>query len=180
MPTRPRLFLLDADVVIELHKMGVWNQLAARVQILLPGTVARRETQYWIPEKGLLRTIDLSAQIQSGAVQVVESTASEMTQTRGLFDESMKEAIHAGELEALTVLRLWGEGCPEFSTADRKACEALCLLDLGHLAVSLEELLRRAGLSRQVKRQFSEERLQQILGDAGIARAQGRGLALEE
>jgi len=98
-----------------------------------------------------------------------------MAETLSHFDAWMSQCIDQGELEALTLLRHWGESPPEFCTADAKACEALCLLDLDHLAVSLEEILRRVGRSVPLNEQFQQAKLEEWLERGRLNRVQGIG-----
>jgi hypothetical protein len=99
-------------------------------------------------------------------VRIVDADASELARTRGIFDSSIRDSVHEGELEALTVLRLWQGSRPRFCTADRLATVALCLLGLADAAISLEALLRDIGLSRDVgRRWFSEAAMQSWLDE---------------
>jgi hypothetical protein len=50
---RPRLPLLDANIVIEAHCLGIWEKLTRAVEIVLPSTVADEEVQFYEdPETG--------------------------------------------------------------------------------------------------------------------------------
>jgi hypothetical protein len=69
--------------------------------------------------------------------------------------------IDTGELESLTLLRLWEGKPPPFCTADGMAVVGLCLLGFSHLAISLESLLTRFGLGRKLSWRFSEGALKQ-------------------
>lgn len=177
MPTRPRLFLLDANVVIELHRIGLWQRLTGCCQIIVPSIVAEREAQFWDSGEGVGKPIPLGDDLAAGRIAIREADAAAMKDTLDLFDPVMQQSLDAGELEALTILREWSQDPPSFSTADFKACEALCLLGLSHLAVSLEEVLERSGLTHRVRPHFSRSALQQVLRRARAAGVQRSGLA---
>ena len=38
---KPRLLLLDADIVITAHSLGIWEQLKAAYEIAVPATIVR-------------------------------------------------------------------------------------------------------------------------------------------
>lgn len=41
------IVLLDADIIIDLHKFGIWEHIVKRNEILIPSTVLRREVYYY-------------------------------------------------------------------------------------------------------------------------------------
>ncbi len=159
MPTKPKLFLLDAMIVCELHVMGLWRNLTTKTEIFVPRIVAEKECQYWKKEDETSGPIDVLADAQEGLVEVRAASASDFEETRQIFDPSLRDGIHDGEMEALCLLRFWEDEPPEFCTADELAVIGLCLLGKSSLAVSLERILQRVGLGRTVHPKLSQERL---------------------
>lgn len=178
MSTKPKLFLLDAVVVIELHRLGLWTDVVERAEVFLPSIVAMRESQYWKGDDGTTQSINLEQDAGLGRIRVIEADAAEMSNTLDAFDVVMQQSIDPGELEALTILRRWDEPAPpSFCTADYKAIEATCLLGFDRLCVSLEAILERVGLSRTLDEKFSSKSLKLAIKRALVAKVQGIGLS---
>lgn len=180
MPTKPRLFLLDAVVIIYLHELGLWRQVTGAAEVIVPGVVADREVRYWSKQgqgNGPGRhPIDLRADEASGRITVREADASDLLETQALLPTIVRGGVDLGELEALTLIRLASEPRPAFCTADRLAFHGLCHLGFGELALSVEALLRKLGLTPKggVSRQYSQELFSRWLREARIAAVQER------
>jgi hypothetical protein len=152
---RPRLFLLDAGPIIELHRLGLWEKVVGRTELMIPSIVAGQEAEFWDSGEGIGKPIDLGQSIASGSIKIVEADAKMLAETLDQFDPSLVASVHSGELEALALINTWqDETLPSFCTGDRLATVALCLMGHSNLAVSLEELLKRAGLQGPLRRQF--------------------------
>ncbi len=177
MPTKPKFFLLDAMIVVSLHEMGLWQALLTKADIVVPRIVAETECQYWKSENGTGGPIDVLADRRSGLVEIREANASDFEETRQIFDASLRDGIDDGEMEALCLLRCWGDDPPKFCTADRLAVVGLCLLRMSRLAVSVEEILQGVGLGRAVPAELSRERLAIYLELGNRRFVQGEGLA---
>lgn len=152
---KPRFCLLDAGPIIELHRLGVWDQVVDRAELAIPSVVVGREVEFWDSGEGVGKPIDLGRFIESGAVEVMEADAQLLQETLSLFDPALVDSVHLGELEALSLLKTWqGDIMPSFCTGDRLATVALCLLGFSQLAISLGAFLNQVGLSRKVPRHF--------------------------
>ncbi len=170
MPTRPKFFLLDAGPLIELHRLGIWERVVGRAELVIPSIVVEREAEFWDSEDGERKPIRLEPLIASGVIRKVEVDAAQVLETAALYDASIADSIHAGELEALTILRCWeGAERPSFCTGDRLATIALCLLGFSSLAVSLEELLERVGLTARPRPQFCRDKMRRWV-EEGVQR----------
>ena len=53
------IVLLDADVIIDLHKFGIWNIITKRNEVLIPSTILRREVYYYEDDSGFKHDIYL-------------------------------------------------------------------------------------------------------------------------
>jgi len=42
------IVLLDADVIIDLHRFGIWESILKKSKILIPSIILRREVFYFI------------------------------------------------------------------------------------------------------------------------------------
>jgi hypothetical protein len=54
-----RIVLLDADVIIDLHRFGLWKHIVKRNEIIIPSSVLRREVYYYRDEFGFKHRINL-------------------------------------------------------------------------------------------------------------------------
>jgi hypothetical protein len=156
MSTKPKFFLLDAGPIIELHKLGRWNDVLDRAEIIVPRVIAESEAKYWIREDNSTRAINTLSDAEAGRLTVLDCEEIELRRTLELFDQVTQQSVDPGELHALTLLRRWqDEPRPAFCSGDRMAVVSLCLLGFSESAVSVEELLSAVGLSAELKRQFT-------------------------
>jgi hypothetical protein len=177
MPKKPLIFLLDAGPVIRLHELSLWNDVIDRADLVVPGLIAREEVHFYTSPEGKKR-IDLGDQAAQNLIRVIDVDLVELAETQALFDASIRDSVHPGEMEALTVLRLWEGAVPGFCTADRLATIALCLLGFAETALSLEELLEHVGLGRTVgPKWYGERAMQDWLKEGRARRITREGLA---
>ena len=52
MSTKPLLVLLDADVIIELHKVGAWDGVLTAYNVEVSEIIARQEVQFYYDSTG--------------------------------------------------------------------------------------------------------------------------------
>ena len=81
MNTKPRFFLLDAGPVIELHRLGLWDQVVDRCELLVPSVVAHRESQYWVREDGSRASINLVEDAEAGRLRLLDCGQDELRAT---------------------------------------------------------------------------------------------------
>lgn len=177
MPTRPKFFLLDAGPVIELHRLSIWPEVTARAEIVLPGKVLDDEVVFWDAGDGVGHPIHLQDSLDAGRIAVARAEPTDLASVAASFDPTVRERVDAGELEAITVLVRSATPAPEFCTADRMAAVALCLLGRSGLLVSLQRLLERIGLGRQLQWRFSEQAMTQWREEGRTRHLAGEGIA---
>lgn len=177
--TRLKCVLLDANVVIEAHSIGVWQKLLDRCQIMIPSIVVRDEALFYSREtNGIHEDIYLPKLVQDGKIIELTATAEDLHSLYGTFDRVFVEGIDPGEAEALALLksRKAAEAC--FCTGDALAIRALAMLGMSEVGISLETLLKRLGLQRKLQHfWFTEEFFQENLKRGSIKRVTGEGLA---
>jgi rRNA-processing protein FCF1 len=64
---KPKLLLLDADVIVFAHQFGIWQKLKASYEVHVPATVID-EAQFF-ETKDEQRKIDLKAQEAAGEIK---------------------------------------------------------------------------------------------------------------
>ena len=67
-----RLVLLDADVVIEAFRQGIWDTLIARTHVHVARAIVEEASFYPDPLTGQDRRIDLQSYIDQDRVKVLD------------------------------------------------------------------------------------------------------------
>jgi hypothetical protein len=165
--------LLDADVVIRLFELGLWDKLVERTRVTLAQTVYDQAAHYFNPETQARKHIDLQPYRDENRIDIIDS---DVTETAPILAKCGKHALlHEGELESIACVARPNTDAL-FCTADGGAIRTMVLLDLNDRVVSLEELLRRTNLARSFddrdSEQFSEKKLQYWLTQASIYKIQ--------
>lgn len=136
-----KLLLLDADVVIDLHTLGVFDRISKGFAIHITKTVLE-EVQYF-KSGGKKTRIHID-----DCVTVIEDVALSNLQT---VREEAKEArlgIDPGELESIACLTQEEENLI-FCTCDQAAIKLLSFMNLDGRSISLEKALRSTGYQRR-------------------------------
>lgn len=176
MSTRTRCVLLDANVVIAVHELGVWDQLIARCEVFAPETVVEESRFHSRDLVGFSEPIDLRGAAAAGRISILSASAADVVSLQRRFAPWFLELVHPGELEAIALL-LAGN-CAEmcFCTGDGGAIRAATLLGLAERCVALDRLLESTGLSKKVRREFTSAFLEHMREEAREDRITGRGL----
>ncbi|MBM4310825.1 MAG: hypothetical protein FJ119_07755 [Deltaproteobacteria bacterium] len=175
--TMPKYILFDANIIIELYKLGVWGHLISRVEVIVPATVARDEAFFYSnTEGGIPSPINLPELIKTGAIKEAIATVEEMAALENVFDTVFIKGLDAGEAEAIALLYSGSIGEPKFCTADKAAIQALAMISRRDLCISMELILRDCGLQQNVDSQFKEAFLKQWLDKGSQNLITGFGL----
>ena len=148
--SKPKLLLLDADVIVFAYQFGVWEKLKNAYELHVPATVID-EAQFFISKDGR-KTIDLNAEEAAGKIKRLEATALEIAEVFKNFDATFLAALHDGEKEGITILQSQVESGMVFCTGDMIAIESIGMLGLSGSCLSFEEILEMAGLLKHVSR----------------------------
>ncbi len=118
MATRSiRLLLLDANVVLELHRLNLWSVVVERCEVLLARTVLD-ESKYFERDDGNQNRIDLGQEIETGQVRIVEVPIDTVIAFQGRFRPAFLERLDPDELESLAYLAEVDRACI-ISSADK-------------------------------------------------------------
>jgi len=150
-----RLLLLDANIVIEISRHGLWDQIVARCDIHLARTVID-EAHFFLDANGDRQPIDLTVYINEGSITVFDLTPSDLTGFRAKFDPVYFEKLDPGETESLAYLLKQSEDC-QICSADKIIFRVLGNIYRAEQGVSLEEVLTQIGLGRTLSREFSKD-----------------------
>ena len=139
-----KLWLLDADVIIKLLEIDIFDKLAGLHSLHVASTVVD-EVKYF-RRSGQKFQVDFRQQyIESG--RVVESTASveKIQEILSRLPPLRQKSIHAGEIESLAILIEQQDLI--LCTFDAAAIRTLPFLDVTNRAISAEHLLQSSGLT---------------------------------
>ena len=67
---KPNLLLLDADVIVVAHEIGVWENLIQQCSISVTETTIV-EAKFWFDQDGGKHSIDLASQIREGRINSI-------------------------------------------------------------------------------------------------------------
>jgi len=75
---KPPLVLLDANVIIEAHELGLWHRMVASFEVMVPAVVARHEAKYFVVG-GQHNPIQLASLIAQNKVKELQADLSELS-----------------------------------------------------------------------------------------------------
>lgn len=150
-------------------RQGLWRQLCTQYRVVVPSVVVHTETRYLDNVPGRLTPIFLEDEVSAGLIEEYQGSDAEIGETLRRWPADIIERADAGELEALTYLRLTGTRGVAFLAADGPAIQAAVALQCGESAMSLEALFRvtgcpRSGLERKYTDAFVQHHRQRGVG----------------
>lgn len=138
-----KLWILDADVIIDLLELDKFNTLVEACDIYLATTVIN-EVQYF-HRSGKDIPVDLRREyVDKNLIVELLASVEDLQEAHKLIPPCYR--LHDGELESLAVLLSRDD--LTFCTFDAAAIRVLPFLELSDRAICLEELLKQAGISR--------------------------------
>jgi len=155
MAKKFRLLLLDANIVIKLFAMGLWDQFLERCDVHLSRTIADVEAHFFEDDEGQRHDFDLSSYEASGAVTVFDVTLAQDAELTRHFGQAYLDRFDPGEREALAHL-VTSPDPYLICAADSIVFKVLGFLNRGEQGVSLEEILEKTGCARRMEWQFSK------------------------
>ncbi len=144
-----RLLLLDANVIIYAHELGIWHLLTDHCEITITRTVAEQEVYYWRDQNDVRHEIDLAADIRDGRIHCIEVTLSQIDAFRNKFGPVYLDAMDPGETESLAFLISSTEPW-RICSSDAIVFRVLGSLGRAEQGISFEEVLCAVGLGRDV------------------------------
>jgi hypothetical protein len=136
-----KLLLLDADVVIDLHTLGLFDRINKGFEIHITKTVL--DEALYFKSGGARTKIDIR-----NRVTVIENVAVEHLQKVRNEAKEARLGIDPGEMEAIACLMQEDEGLI-FCTCDQAAIKLLAFMNLEERSVSFEKALRSTGYQKK-------------------------------
>jgi hypothetical protein len=152
---RLRLWLLDADVIIDLPGLDVFDKLVKIHQVSVASTVVEEIQHFWRAGEKIL--VDFRGEyIEASVLREVGVSTEELQEVIERLPALKRDVIHAGELESLAILLQ--EEDLTFCSCDAATIRTLPFLDLDERGISTESLLRKSGLLKPgLKDRHAEE-----------------------
>jgi len=145
-----RLLLLDADVIIWLHQVGLWDPILKNYEIHVASTVLNEVTHY-CDDFGRKIAIDLASRIDNNELKEI---GADSLQLKDLVDRLPRDKIelHDGELESLAIVYHNLVKGMNVCLIDRAAIIGMAYLEIDDKGMSVEEVLVNCGLSGKWKK----------------------------
>ncbi len=178
MAVKPRLVLVDAGAVIHAHRCAGWGQLCSSYEVIIP-TIVVDEAAFYIDDDRNRIPIDIGPDLAAGRVTTYSASADEFAATSAALPSSLRARVHAGELEALTFLRVGGTKDTALLTADGGAIEATVILGFSDVAMSLQRALQLCGVTKTLSYEHTEAFITEAKRRGGITLAQFAGPAIK-
>jgi len=167
-----RIVLLDADVIIDLHRYRIWEHIVNKNKILVPSIVLRWEVYFYENEFGLKKSIDLLDEVGKSIAEV-SITADELRDFKNNFARFIEEELDPGETEALKILNDLDD-C-SFCTCDKVAIKVISLLGKQEQGLSFEKLLKSSGITKKLEKKHTEKYFRKHLDEGSQLRIQRFG-----
>jgi hypothetical protein len=151
---RLKCLLLDANVVLELFSMGLWDVVAQRWDLHVAETVLN-EAKFFFDQNGQSHSINW--ELYRTQIGVFQLSVGDIAAFRALFDRSYLDRLDPGETESLAYLF-----SPEGESFVICSADAIVFRVLGNKqcterGISLESILDKLGTKRRVDYQYTEK-----------------------
>ena len=150
-----QLLLLDANIIITAHKLGIWSKLVERCSVTITRTV-ESEADHWQDEKGQFHSIDLSGDIEKGKISCVDVPLSQVGSFLQKFDPTYLDRMDPGETDSLAFLFHSKENWL-IASADGIVFKILGCLGRPDQGISLEEITQKIGRTCKFDRQYTKK-----------------------
>lgn len=170
--------LLDANIIIESHKVGVWEKLIEKVEIVVSSIVAHKEALFFSEVEGKIpEPINVNRLIQDGKIKEISSSPEEMADFLNYFDRVFVFGLDDGEIESLALIKSGKVKDTLFCSSDGPAIQALAMIGHSGVGISMEMLLKETGLQKSLECQFSDAFFQKHLKKGAENLIQGVGIS---
>jgi len=171
-----RLLLLDANIVIYLHELGIWSHFIEKCSVTLTQTVID-EAQYYEDEERIRYPIDLKPDIESKKIQCIDVPIKTVEKLVRKYGPVYLEKLDDGEAESLAFLMDSQEKWL-ISSSDRIVFKTLGREGRSEQGISLEEILTNIGLTQSdLKYQYTKIFREKNTHEGQIDSIQGFGHA---
>ncbi len=176
MSKTPRLIIADADVIIRLHELDLWDKVVEQYSICVAKTVAEIEVRYFERQIGDSRDNRAINLALDARIEIVEPEATTLTVFQDRLSLLDRKSIEIGELETLAATLERKEDGIQACLIDEFAIKCAVLAGLGDSCVSVESVLERCGGAKGLPRDLCNARFDRIVKKANLQRTQNMEL----
>ena len=148
-----QFLLLDTGVIIGAHELGIWDSLITQCTITITSTV-KQEADFWYDNHGERHEINLDNDINANKINCVDIPYSQVSDFCKKFGPTYLDRMDPGEADSLAYLTFSKEHWIMAST-DSHVFKVLGYLGFCDRGISLEEILQKVGLGREVDWKYS-------------------------
>ena len=175
--TTLKCVLLDANIIIEAYKLGIWEELIERVEITVSSIVANDEVLFFSKQEDKIPTpINLRNLIEQEKINELSATQDEMTSFLNIFDSVFTQGLDPGEIESLCIIENGNAGDSFFCTSDAPAIKALAMIGHSNVGISMELILKKVGLQKRLSKQFTDGFFKALIKEGQQTLITGQGL----
>lgn len=170
MAKKFRFLLLDADVLIELWRRGVWKHLLTLCDITIVETV-RDEARFYEDADATRQEINLNQDVASGDVKVMSVPLAEIRKLLDSVPAAWHPDLNPGETASLAwLLAQPAEPAYRLCSADHITFRVLGMKRRSGAGISLEEIFASIGrvqpnLARHFTKEYREDITRQGFAD---------------
>ena len=169
-----QLLLVDANVIIKLHELGIWESFIQSCSVTISKEV-QKEARFWEDDSGGKHYFDIEEDIKNSKIIREEVSLSRIHEFCQQFDPSYFDRLDKGEAELLTILYTSSKEW-QVTSADGIVFKVLGRTGRADQGISLEEILNQIGLGRKLTRQFTREFREQFTQKGQEDNVRGRGM----
>jgi len=164
-----KLLLLDADVIMDLHTLGLFEKITKTYEVSVTRTVVG-EVQYF-KRGGKKHEIDIS-----NSVTVIDSVDIESLKEVQAEAKEAQLGIDPGELESIAYLSTAEK--VTFCTCDKAAIKLISYMELETRSISVEKAVKGAGhYKKNLYPRHFEKMFKECIEDGKVRRVQFKKLA---
>jgi hypothetical protein len=157
--SKRKLIILDANVIIHSHELGIWNHLLNRFDVCVVGIVIDDEAKYFQSTTGKKTEIDLKKSESEGKIYRLDPDLAHTQKMLSEYKEVFVKGLDAGERDAITLLNSGNFDEYYFCSGDKSAIKAAAVINKTYNVVSLEKLLvdsGQSGATKKINHEFTE------------------------
>lgn len=151
-----QLLLLDANIIIAAHELGIWPKLVEKCAITITRTVVEHESYYWRDKQGTPHEIDLTNYIKEGKINCVDVPVPVVDSFFSKFGPTYLDRIDPGEADSLAFLYHSNENW-RIASADGIVFKILGCLGRSEQGISLEEITQQIGLTCKFDKHYTKD-----------------------
>jgi len=162
-----KLLLLDADVIIDLHSLGLFEKIVKAYEVHVTKTVFNEAA--FFKKEGKRFKINIRR-----SVRIIEEVNLE---TLKMVQQEAKEArlgVDPGEIESISYLKSTED--ITFCSCDKAAIKLIAFMQLEDRSASLENALRQTGYQRPLYQRHLEKSFREGINDGKTLRIQFKKL----